>query len=431
MGAKAEAMTLDPAAPTAETGKSMPARKRHVLMIGEGLPLAMDRRTLRQAQTLRDAGFSLTVIAPLGETDARTPPDRQGIRLIGYPMTLSAPNEAETRRAARREAQRLARVVCGEILRGPGYALVSLARPADTGLLAARIVRFLRKPLIVDYRLPGPEALLERGGIADGPAYHAELRRERLLFAHADMVLCPSAAVQQLVVGRGGIARERAALLYDLPEAASGQAQRRSADWRKGRAHLAVFAGPLTRYAGVDLFVRAARRIVYGLELTNIQFVIAGNGPHRRAIEDLVHAEGLKDYVTCVAGEDPALVSGLLAAADVAVDPLPASPLGRQMASPVLADYVLCGVPAVAFDRGEAHDYPADAVHLVREADIPGLALSILQTIEAKPAPARGGLRPSTLPQRTGDVGPVYTALVQRLIASRVPAANAETVAAL
>jgi len=390
--------------------------KRRVLLVGDSLPLAMDRRTLHQAMLLRDAGFSPTVIAPYGDSDPHAVANLKGINLIGYPLSLSADSEEETRRLARREAQRLARMVAGGIL-NKGYVLVSLARPADTGLMAARMVRLLRKPLILDYRVPGPEALIERGAVPAGPAYRDALRAEHLLFAKADMVLCPSAAIQQLVTGRGGVARERVALFRDVPQPFIGTVQSLGAEWRRGRRHLVVFAGPVTRYAGIDLFVRAARRIVYGLDLTHIQFVIAGNGPHRRAIEDLVHAEGLKDYVTCVAGEDPVLVAGLLASADVAVDPTPPNALGREIASAVLADYMARGVSTVAFERDEAADYPADTLHLVREADIPGLAQAILQAVDIKP-----GLHavPRFAPP-SGDVGPVYTALVQRLIASRVP----------
>jgi glycosyltransferase involved in cell wall biosynthesis len=384
----------------------------------------MDRRTLHQAMLLRAAGLGVSIISPLGDS----PVPLEGVRLVHDTPSPTINDEIRARGAARLEAARLARNVAAEIL-SSGCGLVSIARPPETGLLAARVARFLRKPLIVDYRLPGPEALLERGGLSDSPAYRAALRNEHQFLARADLVLCPSPAIERLVGARGGLPPERMVLLRDGQEAASTPAAPHGTDWRQSRKHLVVYAGPLTRYAGIDVFVRAARRIVYGLDIATIQFVIAGEGPHRQALQELIVAEGLRDFVTLTGGEDAGVVAGLLAGADAAVDPLPSSPLGKLLPAVALTNYVQQGVPAIAFDRGVPREYPLDAVHLVRKADIPGLAEAILQVIEAKPVKARDAV--SALHAWRGDAGPVYASLIQRILATHLPATGEGSIAAL
>jgi glycosyltransferase involved in cell wall biosynthesis len=287
------------------------------------------------------------------------------------------------------------------------------------------VARFLRKAVIVDYRLPGPEALIERGGLIDN-TYQAYLRGEHQLLARADLVLCPSPAIEQLLATRSGLPREKLVLLRDGPGTEGAREAPSNGNWRRGRKHLAVYVGPLTRYAGVDLFVRAARRIVYGLDIAHVQFVIAGEGLHRRAIEDLIVAEGLKDFVSVTASVNPAQRAELLAAADVAIDPLPASPLGRLLPANVLADYVARGTPAVAFDRGVSQDQPGGAVRLIKGTDIPGLADAIMRTIETKPATLAP---PASATHWRGDAGPVYASLIQRILAIHAPAPHQGSVA--
>jgi len=159
--------------------------------------------------------------------------------------------------------------------------------------------------------------------------------------------------------------------------------------------------------------VRMARRIVYGLDRTDIQFVLAGSGPEAAAIRDLVIAEGLKEFVTCLPSDDRALVASILSSADVAVDPTPPSHFGALIESAPLLTYAMLGVPTIAFQREENVIMARHlAVHSVPKS-IPELARG---TLDALAAPLTRGNAAGTAPLWAEKGGPAYVAAIQQAL---------------
>jgi glycosyltransferase involved in cell wall biosynthesis len=307
-----------------------------------------------------------------------------------------------------------------EAFRGPGFSVLSLAQPAAISVPLARLGRLLGKTVVIDYRVPEPEAALERGLVRDSEGYRRALQREEKLLLQADLVLCPNEAIQHALAGRTNGLRSKLAIVptgQDPSIGAEGTAMRPTA---RRRRYLVVFAGPLTEFSGADLFVRCARRLVYGLDRIDIHFVLAGSGPKAAAIRDLVAAEGLVDFVTCLPGDDPALVTSLLLSADLAVDPTPKSPLGELVSSVALQDYCRLGVPTVAFNRTEVERN--DTVLAVQGSGVPELAQGVLEALE------RPLLREATLSRDclwSAEAGPAYIHALKKVLKRDMPAASA------
>ena len=390
-------------------------RRQSILMVGDSTPLGADRRTWLQASALRDAGFSVTVLAPQAEGRPGDYAGLAGVRLLPYRPAILPAHTA--RQSARAETLLLGRAILQEAFRGAGFSVLSLAQPAAIAAPLARLGSLLGKPVVIDYRVPEPEAALERGLVEDSEGYHHALRLENKLMLLADLVLCPNGAVQQVLAARVGAPRAKLALVptgLDPNIGMEGTSMRPAA---RRRRYLVVFAGPLTPFSGADLFVRCARRLVYGLDRTDIQFVLAGSGPHAGAIRDLVAAEGLIDFVTCVPGDDQALVTSLLLSADLAVDPTPKSPLGELVSSLALQDYCRLGVPTVAFDRAETRHN--DTVLVVDDGGVPELAQGILEALE-QPL-----LREATISRDSlwsAEGGPTYVHALKKVLKGGVHA---------
>jgi hypothetical protein len=348
--------------------------------------------------------------SPLGHYDGLS-----GIRLLPFRPAHMPHDSAQ--RSARADTLSLGRTMLEEAFRGPGFSILSLAQPAAIAVPLARLGRLLGKTVVIDYRVPEPEASLERGLVGDSEGYRRALQLEEKLLLQADLVLCPNEDLQDALAGRTNGLRSKLAIVptgLDPNIGAEGTAMRPTA---RRRRYLVVFAGPLTAFSGADLFVRCARRLVYGLDRTDIHFVLAGSGPQAAAIRDLVAAEGLVDYVTCVPGDDPALVTSLLLSADLAVDPTPKSPLGELVSSVALQDYCRLGVPTVAFNRMEVERN--GTVLAVRGNGVPELAQGVLEALE------RPLLREATLSRDclwSAEAGPAYIQALKRVLKRDTPA---------
>ena len=65
--------------------------KRHILILVENLSVPFDRRVWQESRALVDAGFSVTVICPVGSKQDREPEVViDGVRILRYPLLPAA-----------------------------------------------------------------------------------------------------------------------------------------------------------------------------------------------------------------------------------------------------------------------------------------------------------------------------------------------------
>ena len=67
-----------------------PGRARRVLIIVENLPAPFDRRVWQQAQALRDAGYRVSIICPVGGSHRARHEVLDGIEIFRHPCPLEA-----------------------------------------------------------------------------------------------------------------------------------------------------------------------------------------------------------------------------------------------------------------------------------------------------------------------------------------------------
>ncbi len=145
---------------------------------------------------------------------------------------------------------------------------------------------------------------------------------DRLLLRRADAVFTVSQAqaVDLAEHGIAGVRIETVPTVLDVEryaEAAVDRATARAAVGIAPETPLVVAIGRLTRQKGFDVLVRSAAAIRDAVP--EVQVIIAGDGPERRALEAAIVNEGLGDTVRCVGYVEG--VSGLLNAADVVAAP--------------------------------------------------------------------------------------------------------------
>ena len=174
-----------------------------VLIIVENLTMPLDRRVWQEARTLRDAGYTVSVICPVGGKYTKTYELLEGIHVFRHPL----PFEADGALGYMVEyswalAWELALSVRAHFK--VGFDVVQACNPPDLIFLVAGLWKYLAgKPFVFDHHDINPElyeAKFNRRGF-----FHALLTKlERWTFKTADVSIATNETFKEIAVERGG-----------------------------------------------------------------------------------------------------------------------------------------------------------------------------------------------------------------------------------
>ncbi|GIW40270.1 MAG: glycosyl transferase [Candidatus Binatia bacterium] len=198
---------------------------------------------------------------------------------------------------------------------------------------------------------------------------------ESSLLAGADLVLVTTTALAEYAHARGASRRKIRLLPCGAPARmlSAGKVRPR----RRGEEFVVGFLGSLKPWHGVDLLVRAFRRLV-SLD-GRYRLLVVGDGPLRAEVEKLRSLAPLRDKVRIVGPVPHFRVLSYLAKMDVGLAPYP--PLPSFYFSPLKVwEYAAAGVPIVATASG---DLPSQFPH--KQAALlhpPGSVKKIVEHVE-------------------------------------------------
>ena len=159
---------------------------RRVLIVVENLPVPLDRRVWLEATSLKEAGYQVSVISPMGRGWNNPFEEIEGVQVYRYPEPIEAHSGAL---AYAREYLhslwhmfRLARVVRRE----RGFDIIHGCNPPDLIFLLALRYRLSGVRYLFDHHDVCPELFEAKFG-KRGLLYRIMLIWERMTFAVADV----------------------------------------------------------------------------------------------------------------------------------------------------------------------------------------------------------------------------------------------------
>lgn len=170
---------------------------------------------------------------------------------------------------------------------------------------------------------------------------------ERYLFASADRVLVPSAALVAHAAAHGAHARN-VVVVPNAADPARFRPARRRAAARDG--FVIGFVGSLKPWHGLSDLALAFRRLARRDK--GYRLLIVGDGPMRAEVEKQLDDWGLSSRATFTGAADHEAVPALVAAMDAALAPYPVD--APTYFSPIkIFEYMAAGVPIVASRVGQ------------------------------------------------------------------------------
>lgn len=326
-------------------------------MLLENEPYPQDVRVRSEAEALAGSGHQVTVYAPrspgqprrevVGRVRVRRywlPPAREDVG--GFLLEYGAAHVQLLIGALR------------ELVRD--VEVVHLHNPPDTLFPIGRAARLLRRSVVFDLHDLFPELVEAKFG--RGPLWRLAAWAERRALRSAHAVIVTNESQREAALARGKLEPDAVTVVRNGPPRAVLSARPRRREGTLSSPRL-VYLGALGPQDGVlelpSLLARPGLR--------NARLTVVGDGPCRAAIEARTARDpALSGRVDLLGRVEHARVPGLLAEADIAVDPAPCNVFNHRSTMTKIAEYLAAGLPVVAYDLLETRRTAGDAVLYAR-----------------------------------------------------------------
>ncbi|HEY1538325.1 MAG TPA: glycosyltransferase family 4 protein [Solirubrobacteraceae bacterium] len=350
---------------------STASSRQRVAMLLENNPYPQDIRVRREAEALVRAGHAVSVIAP------RDPgqPRRETIAGVRVRRFRAPAGGTGARSIALEYAVAGARLhVAALVALARGATVLHLHNPPDLLAGAGLLARLLRRSVVFDHHDLFPELVAEK---SPGRALGLVARlAERSTFAVANLVLSTNESMAEIARTRGRVRAERVAVVRNGPPAAWIARARPGRQGTLDDPRL-VYVGAISSQDGVRDVAELLRLLVEVHGLAGTRLTIVGAGDARPDVERELRRAGVQARVDWAGWVGVEQIPALLAAADVCIDPAPASALNHRSTMIKIAEYLTAGRPVVAYDLVETRRTLAGAGVVVAAGDVAAMAVAV------------------------------------------------------
>lgn len=355
------------------------AGKRRVLIIVENLPVPFDRRVWQEATTLRQAGYQVCVICPVGKGYEKRVETIDGIHI--YRHSLPEASGAFGYLLEYTTALFWQSVLAWRILFTRGFDAIHACNPPDTIFLVGLMFRPFGKRFLFDHHDINPELYEAKFGRRDF-FYKLLLWLERMTFRAADVSIATNESYRRIAIERGGMDPGKVFVVRSGPDLRRLKIREPDPRLRKGQRYLVGYVGVMGQQEGIDLLLRAAQHIVRVLQRQDVHFGLVGGGTELGAMQAYAQELGIDDYVTFTGRVPDEELLAVLNTADVCVNPDVANEMNDKSTMNKIMEYMALGKPIVQFDLTEGRFSAEDASLYAAKNDEIDLAQKIVELLD-------------------------------------------------
>lgn len=347
----------------------LPAPTRgHVLHLVENCSVPHDRRVWNEARTLREAGYQVSVICPVGETlDTESFEHRDGVDIYRFKVPFSGKRKTDFL-LEYGVAMSASMALAVKVWRTARFDVMHVANPPDfyfpfQWVFGRRGVRF-----IFDQHDLSAETYREKFQEGNaGRLYKVLAFCEAQSYKAADVVISTNESYRDRAISECGVDPDRNIVVRNAPDPRLHARRPARPELKEGYDHMVMFVGVMGYQDGVHVLVDAAHHVRGTLGRTDVLFAMVGTGDQ---FEDLLAQHErlrLGDGVrfTGFVSDDEML--DYLATADLGVAPDLDGPLNNVSTMTKTMDYMSMEIPVVSFDLKESRYTAGESAVYVRE----------------------------------------------------------------
>ncbi len=354
--------------------------KNKVLIIVENAPVPFDTRVWKEALSLSEDGYEVSVLSPRDERYRQGYEFLKGVNIYRHPM----PREGNGLVAY------LSEYLCALfwqfwyawwIYFRHGFHVIQGCNPPDTIFVIALPFKLFGVKYIFDQHDVNPELYLSKYQKAD-MLYKAQVWLERQTFRFSDVVITTNCSYRELALTRGGVAPEDVFIVRNGPDLSTFRAVPPISDLKHGKRYLVGYVGNMSIQEGLDILLDVALH-VKNLGRTDIHFTCVGGGPGLAGLRKMTQDKGLDDMVDFTGRIPDKELLDILSTADVCVNPDRPCKMNDISTMIKIMEYMALGKPIVQFDLKEGRFSAQDAsLYASNEDQVADFAAKILWLLE-------------------------------------------------
>lgn len=348
-------------------------RKPGVLIIVENLTVPLDRRVWQEARTLKDAGYTVSVVCPKGGSYTASYEELEGIHIFRHPMPFEADGAlgylVEYTWALAWEF-----ILSVRAYFKVGFDVVQACNPPDLIFLVAGFWKLVAgKPFVFDHHDINPELYEAKFG-RKGLLYRILVALERFTFRVADVSIATNETFKEIAVARGGMDPGRVFIVRSIPDLSRFKRVAPDESLRKGRRHLAGYVGIMGAQDGVDILVGAMAELVHKRGRTDVSCAIVGSGTELPRLQGMARDLDIADYVTFTGFQAGHSLLASFSAFDIGIIPDPHNTYNDKISMNKVFEYMSLGIPVIGFDLMETRKIAGHAALYAEGSSVAGLA---------------------------------------------------------
>lgn len=349
---------------------------KNVLIIVENLPVPFDTRVWKEAKSLRDGGYDVTVICPVGKGFARRFESIDGIRIYRHPMPVEG-NGALSYFLEYGMSVFWETVLSWWVFLRRGFQVLQGCNPPDTIVLVAFPFKALGVKYIFDHHDANPELYFSKYG-KRGLLFRLLLWLEKLTFNGADVSIATNQSYRDLAVSRGGLAAADVFVVRNGPDLETFRPVPPRAELKHGKRFLVGYVGTMSVQEGLDILLEVAAYIKTSGR-NDVHFTCVGGGPGLAELRQMNVSMGLEDMVDFTGRVTDTELIEILSTADVCVNPDKPCRMNEISTMIKIMEYMALGKPVVQFDLKEGR-FSAQGASLYADTQdqVPDFAAKIL-----------------------------------------------------
>ena len=353
--------------------------QRHCLILRQSEPYPYGW-VRQEAQALAEAGFRVTVICPTGLGHEALDDTADGVRALRYKSPPGGNGVFGYVREFVVAMARMGRLVL-RVRREARVDVVVVSTPPDFLMLLALPFRH-KAGIVFDQRDPGPELFEAKFGHR-GLIHRALLAVERFAFHQADVSMPHNESCADIARERGGVEDERIFIVGVGPDPRRIFRVEPRPELRRGREHLVLWIGAMSKQESLGHLIEAADQIVHRYGRRDVTFAVVGPGDEREAIQAEVRRRGLDGYMELpgVLTDDDVL-RAYMATADVCLSVDERNDMNDKSTMMKVLEYMAMGRPVVQFPLVEMARICGDTAVYARNADPSDLADKIVELLD-------------------------------------------------
>jgi glycosyltransferase involved in cell wall biosynthesis len=324
--------------------------KKKILIIVENLPVPFDTRVWKEASSLQNNGYEVSVLCPRGKGYDQKHDVIEGVNIFRHPM----PKEGNDLYGYLSEyfcALFWEFIYTWWIYFRRGFHVIQGCNPPDTVFLVSLPFKLLGVKYIFDHHDACPELYLSKYS-KKGIFYRIQVWLEKLTYRFSDVVMATNKSYSNLAVTRGGLGREDVFVVRNGPDLNTFKASPPSSALKYGKPYLVGYVGTMSSQEGLDILLDVASHIKKSGR-HDVHFTCIGGGPGLAGLQKRIIDEDLEDMVNFTGRIPTEQMLDILSTADVCVNPDKPCEMNDISTMIKIMEYMALGKPIVQFDLRE------------------------------------------------------------------------------